>query len=114
MRALLQMKFPDGRMMTLDVSCQQICLGRDSNCEIEVNGELFPKVSRRHALIVPAKDGFEIRHLSQSNHTLLNHEILAARTSIKEGDTIRLGVTGPEFTILELNHREAEFDFRRF
>ena len=77
-------------------------LGRNADCEIALDALAFPMVSGLHAKIEPAGSGFVLVHLSQSNKTLLNGSAIEGSATVRPGDKVRLGVTGPTIEILAM------------
>jgi ABC transport system ATP-binding/permease protein len=102
MRARVQVHQGDGRGNVLEVSGASLRLGRDPECEIAIDPVAFPMVSGLHARIDPAADGFVLVHLSQSNKTLVNDAAVDGSVSVRAGDRVRLGLTGPTITILAI------------
>jgi predicted component of type VI protein secretion system len=51
------------------------------------------EISRRHARIAPAPDGFSIEDLGSTNGTLVNGAVIAAPHTLSAGDTIEVGGT---------------------
>ncbi len=102
MRIRVQLDLPSGSATTLDATGEFIRLGRDAGCEIALDPVAFPKVSGVHARIDPAPNGFLLVHLSRNNKTLLNDNPVEQSASLKIGDRIRLGFTGPTIAVLHL------------
>jgi ABC transport system ATP-binding/permease protein len=102
MRIRVQFIQPDGHATSLDAIGSTIRLGRDPACEVAVDPVAFAMVSSTHARIEPAAGGFALVHVSQSNKTLLNDGLVSRSQPVKVGDRVRLGVTGPTFTILAI------------
>ena len=73
-------------------------IGRDPSADFQLDDQL---VSRRHARIEPVGDGAIVEDLDSLNGTFVNGEEVHARTQIKPGDDILVGVT-----VLELRSRE--------
>lgn len=74
-------------------------IGRSPNCAIAV---VNPQLSRRHAVIGCAADGFYITDVGSSNGTWVNQRRLSAmeRQPLQDGDVIRLGSLRVEFFAL--------------
>ncbi|MCA9099221.1 MAG: FHA domain-containing protein, partial [Planctomycetaceae bacterium] len=69
----------------------------------------FPMVSSVHARIEESGDGrYSIIHLSRSNPTLRNDEVVRQSAPIEVGDVVRLGYTGPVIEILGLSSHAAD------
>jgi diguanylate cyclase (GGDEF)-like protein len=62
-------------------------LGRGSDCEIRINDH---SVSRRHARIQPAADGYYAVDLQSTNGTYVN-DVPASTTKLCDGDYLRVG-----------------------
>ncbi len=65
-------------------------IGRSRGCDIVVED---PGVSRRHAEIRPAEDGWMIRDLGSTNGIYLNRSPIDGPTELRSGDHIELGET---------------------
>ena len=78
-----------------------IRIGRDPDCEVRFDDARFPKVSGVHAQLEEAPGGVSVRHLSRSNATLLNGAPIDGAVSLKRGDVLRLGYTGPEVRLVD-------------
>ena len=79
-------------------------LGRDPQCDIRVDAEREVMVSRTHAVIEWVDQEGEPRRytltdLLSSNGTYLNSERVLGTVEFQSGDRVRLGVSGPEFTV---------------
>ncbi len=61
-----------------------VLLGRGTDCQVQLPRD---RVSRRHALIRPVDDGFEIENLS-TNGTRLNAEMIEVPTRLSGGDRL--------------------------
>lgn len=73
----------------------QIELGRDGDCQVRLDDDTFPTVSRKHAAIVKDGDKWKLIQLSQTNSTFLNGKPIATEWYLKNGDEIQLSVGGP-------------------
>jgi hypothetical protein len=69
---------------------QGAVIGRSRGCDIVVED---PGVSRRHAEIRPAQEGWMIRDLGSTNGVLLNRSPIDGPTELRSGDHIELGET---------------------
>jgi pSer/pThr/pTyr-binding forkhead associated (FHA) protein len=78
-----------GQRFELDA---EVVVGRE-NAAITIQD---PELSRRHAAIRPAGDGFEIEDLGSLNGTFVNGEKIEGVTPLDSGDIIRLGTTSFE------------------
>src|SRR5690349_2236946 len=66
---------------------QPVIIGRDVGCDLQVEGRL---VSRRHAEVDVAEDGWVVRDLDSRNGTYVDGE-KAAFVAVVDGGEIRLG-----------------------
>src|SRR5690349_25156020 len=64
-----------------------VIIGRDAGCDLQVEGRL---VSRRHAEVDVAEDGWVVRDLGSRNGTFVDGET-AAFVAVVDGGEIRLG-----------------------
>lgn len=64
-----------------------IVIGRGNDCEIRINDH---SVSRRHARIQPAADGYYAVDLQSTNGTFVN-DVPASICKLKDGDYLRVG-----------------------
>jgi FHA domain len=102
MQLRVQLTQPDVQSKTLVAAGPSIRCGREVTCEIAVDPSACTMVSGTHARIEVVPGGFALVHVSQSNNTLLNDAFVAGSVPVKAGDRVRLGVTGPTITILEI------------
>ena len=103
-----------------DTSGQQVAessggplrLGRDPDGSVVVRGDAARVVSVRHAELRLEQGAWLLADLGSKNGTYLNNKRLSAPTSVKPGDVIRLGESGPEYRVApiaaELNATLAE------
>lgn len=85
----------------------EMVIGRDPSCHIVLDSSVYGGVSRRHALIRPtsthvtqanqALTVWQICDLKSANGTYVNGQRLQGCRSLKAGDQIILGNSGPEF-----------------
>jgi predicted component of type VI protein secretion system len=80
----------------LELSEGQFAVGRSAGCQLSLDD---PLVSRRHALLVVAKDGVTVEDLQSRNGVIVNGQRIASRTDVKPGDKIVIG--SQELTLLE-------------
>ncbi len=73
-------------------------LGRSPYCSVVVNS---PMVSRQHCALRLSPDGLEVVDLGSTNGTRVNTKTVRGRSSLKDGDTLRIGADPIE--ILELD-----------
>ncbi len=88
----LEIKLPDGKVKTVDLSAPQSRLGRSPDVEIPVND---PQVSRVHLLIQAGSDGVSITDEGSANGTFLGETRIPVNelVYIKDGALIRVGQT---------------------
>lgn len=84
---------PEGTEQSIDATYTS--LGRDSDCTI-CYGDDFPMVSRLHAAIEWSEDGYSLRHLSNTNQTLLNGRPIGRKWFLHDDDVIQLAPSGPK------------------
>lgn len=84
----------------------QIELGRDGSCQVRFD-ESFETVSRKHAAIVREGDNWKLIHLSQSNPTLVNGNIINGSYYLQTGDEIQLSVGGPRLGFIVPQGKQA-------
>jgi pSer/pThr/pTyr-binding forkhead associated (FHA) protein len=70
-----------------ELTADETVVGRDQFCDIVLRNHT---VSRQHARIVKAADGFYIEDLSSLNGTYINGRRVEGRTSIKDQDRIHV------------------------
>jgi len=80
-----------------------ICIGRDPECDLALQGEAADKVSRQHARIELSAGGATLSDAGSSNGTLLNDRLLKGPAPLRVGDRIQMGYTGATLTVLELD-----------
>jgi FHA domain-containing protein len=78
---------PDGRRLTL--SHEPLRIGRLPDCLISLSD---PQVSRHHAEVRPAHEGFEVVDLGSTNGTLVNG-VVVKEHPLRDGDVILVGAT---------------------
>jgi pSer/pThr/pTyr-binding forkhead associated (FHA) protein len=83
---------PRGTEKTIEAP--YLSLGRDTDCTI-CYGDDFPMVSRLHAAIEWSEDSYTLRHLSNTNQTLLNDRPIARKWFLHDDDVIQLAPSGP-------------------
>lgn len=80
---------------------QEVAIGRDSNCQIALDSNVYGMVSRRHATVRPLVGSsfprWEICDLNSANGTYINGRKLQGCKTLEVGDRITLGENGPEF-----------------
>jgi predicted component of type VI protein secretion system len=80
----------------LELSEGQFAVGRSAGCQLSLDD---PLVSRRHALLVVARDSVTVEDLQSRNGVIVNGLRIAGRTDVKPGDKIVIG--SQELTLLE-------------
>src|SRR5271166_4712851 len=80
----------------LELSEGQFVVGRSAGCQLSLDD---PLVSRRHALLVVARDGVTVEDLESRNGIVVNGDRIASRRSLVPGDRIMIG--SQELTLLE-------------
>ncbi|QSJ17585.1 FHA domain-containing protein [Nostoc sp. UHCC 0702] len=82
-------------------STEEVLIGREVTCQIAVNSEQYPTVSRHHAKIQSFEDGsrmsWHIYDLNAANGTYVNGKRLQGYQILQPGDRVMLGKDGPEF-----------------
>ena len=91
----LRIVHPDGATAEQTITAAVVRLGRDPVCEVAFDSDTCRMVSGRHARIEATATGCSSTPLSQTNRTLLNDVAIDGTVTVKEGDRIRLGVSGP-------------------
>lgn len=80
---------------------KETVVGREANCQIVVDSEQYPTISRNHAKFQFCEDSSEISwrvcDLNAANGTYLNGQRLQGCQTLKVGDRIMLSKGGPEF-----------------
>jgi pSer/pThr/pTyr-binding forkhead associated (FHA) protein len=77
---------------------QRVRIGRDPSCDVSLPGDQYPMVSREHVVLETSGAGLKLTDAHSSNGTYLNGSRVTAAT-LTSGDTLRLGVDGPELRI---------------
>lgn len=67
---------------------RETSIGRNRNCDILLNN---PTVSRLHAVVVCAKEGWYITDIRSQAGVLVNGKKIDKKAFIKTGDTVTLG-----------------------
>jgi diguanylate cyclase (GGDEF)-like protein len=65
----------------------RVVIGRESDCDIPIDDQ---SVSRRHACIQPAEDGYTVFDLQSTNGTYIN-DTMVSQCKLKDGDHVRIG-----------------------
>ncbi len=85
------------------LAAEPLVIGRGETCDIRINDN---SVSRRHATIQPAGNGFSVIDLGSTNGTYLN-EALVTTAPLKDGDYLR--VANCIYRFLAGGNLEAEY-----
>lgn len=78
----------------------RLTIGRDPRCELFLDGDEFPTVSRHHARVEPLAGqptAWQLTDLSSVNGTYLNGNRLWGSRRLFQGDRLQLGQEGPIF-----------------
>lgn len=67
---------------------RETSLGRHKTCDIILN---YPTVSRMHAVIICAKDGWYITNIRSDANVFINGKAINKKEFLKTGDKISLG-----------------------
>jgi len=84
----------DGRRMVLEGP--RAVVGRSRECEIVVDD---PNVSRKHAEIERAADGWAVRDLDSTNGVIVNGRRIVAPHPLSPGDRMEIGTSEIVFTL---------------
>lgn len=103
MNARLRLVSPDGQVLGERTLTQfPARVGRDPSGEVPVDEARFPMVSGTHAELSMSAAGLSVAPRSQKNRTLVNDVPIDGPTSLRVGDRIRLGLTGPAIHVLAI------------
>lgn len=83
-----------GENKTIPLTSQSVWIGRDTTCEIVIEGSAV-MVSRRHAEIRREGGKFFVHDNGSFNGTLINGQRISAPTELYHSDEIQLGMGGP-------------------
>jgi pSer/pThr/pTyr-binding forkhead associated (FHA) protein len=87
----LRIKYPWGDEEFKPFQGTEMVLGRDPDCEIEIND---PEVSRRHAVLSSApSDQIKITDLGSTNGTFVRGAMISKETVLGPGNSFRIGDT---------------------
>lgn len=86
----------NGRQFELEEG--YLTLGRHENCVLRFQHELDPGVSSYHAIIESSPGGFVLKDQQSTNGTYVNGSAVG-ETTLRNGDTIRLGHAGPHLHV---------------
>jgi len=103
MNLRLSITAPSGASTSFEHAGSVIRIGRDSGCELCLQGALGDAVSRQHARIDLTPKGAMLTDVGSSNGTLLNGCLIDGTMRLNVGDRIQMGYTGATLTVLELD-----------
>src|SRR5262249_17138830 len=88
----LELRYPDGRMVTVELGKRQMAVGRASDVDVVVNDG---QVSRRHAVLLCGPEGVRLVDAGSANGTYLGANRLPANQPIPlaDGAVLRMGQT---------------------
>jgi phage tail-like protein len=88
----LEIRYPDGKLVTVELTKRQMALGRASDVDVPVNDG---QVSRRHALLLCEPEGVRLLDLNSANGTFLGANRVQPNQPIPlaDGAVVRLGQT---------------------
>ena len=84
----------------------QVEMGRDASCQVRFD-ESFETVSRKHAAIVREGENWKLIHLSHSNPTLVNGNVINGSYYLQTGDEIQLSGGGPRLGFIVPQGKQA-------
>ena len=92
----LELRYPDGRMVTVDLAKRQMAVGRASDVDVVVNDG---QVSRRHAVLLCGPEGVRLVDAGSANGTYLGANRLPPNQPIPlaDGAVLRMGQTQLRF-----------------
>jgi phage tail-like protein len=88
----LEIRYPDGKLATVELTKRQIVLGRASDVDVPINDG---QVSRRHATLLCGPEGVRLVDAGSANGTYLGANRLPANQPIPlaDGAVLRIGQT---------------------
>lgn len=93
---------------TQKIIIDQIELGRAGSCQVCYPDEAgFESVSRKHAAIVRDGQNWKLIHLSETNPTLVNGQVVNGSQILQSGDEIQLSVNGPRIGFIQPQGKQA-------
>jgi hypothetical protein len=87
-------------------------MGRAATCTVQY-GDDYLTVSRKHAAIERRGNEYFLIHLSQTNPTLINGNVVAKEAVLKNGDEIQLSMEGPRLRFNATPTGTANMGFTR-
>ncbi len=103
MKIHLHILFRPGEALTFEHRGPMVRIGRDPRGELVLEGEMSQLVSWNHAQIELRTTGARLSDLGSTNGTFVNDRRIAEWASVKVGDQIQLGHTGPTLKVIELD-----------
>jgi phage tail-like protein len=93
----LEIRYPDGRQVTVDLLKRQMAIGRASDVDIPISDG---QVSRRHAYLLCGPEGVRLVDLGSANGTFMGPNRLPAQQPIPlaDGAVVRVGQTIMRFS----------------
>ena len=79
---------PDKQSEAYQLVTRETSIGRNKNCDIVL---VHPTVSRLHAVVVCAKDGWYVADVKSQAGVLLNGKPIEKKAGIKTGDRLTFG-----------------------
>ncbi len=91
-RPYLKVHWPNGQTRVIEISKDNLFIGRSPECDIEIPSRLR-YVSSKHAEIRRTHEGYTITDLDSTNGTRLNNQLLEPNipTPLVNGNVIRIG-----------------------
>jgi DNA-binding response OmpR family regulator len=89
--AALLIQLPSGAVQEAPLRAERVVLGRAPECDVVLEGRL---ISRRHAAISRAGQGYVLEDLDSHNGTAVNGRRIAGPWKLHDGDQIELGGVG--------------------
>lgn len=88
--------------MVYNLSSSPVVIGRSPGSDIRLNDK---RISRRHALVRPSREGYTIQDLGSKNGVFVNGVAIAGETSLANGDRV---IVGDSYFLFESDKREVE------
>lgn len=76
---------------------QELLIGREPSCQVHLDPNLYTVVSRRHVVLRPHPQGWQVTDLGSANGTFINGKLIRGSYLLQRGDRLTLGDKGPEF-----------------
>lgn len=104
--SFLKLTTPDGAPVA-ETRGETLRFGRDPDLNVVVRGDAARIVSVRHAELRFENGTWLLADLGSRNGTYLNGKPVSTGTPVKDGDVIRLGESGPQYTVITIVELEA-------